>query len=135
MRQRIDRGAPTRLAKAMLARQLRQEATPAERYAWSLLRDRRILGLKFRRQHVIGGFIVDFYCAELRLVLELDGAPHEHEVPAAYDAERTRHLEATGLRVIRLRNRDVSPGRLARLLAQCARPNRTGRAPASPLST
>ncbi len=49
-----------------------------ERHAWSLLRNRRIGGLKFRRQHVIGAFIVDFYCADLRLVLELDGAPHDH---------------------------------------------------------
>ena len=47
------------------ARQLRRDATPAERHAWTLLRNRRLLGLKFRRQHVLRGFIVDFYCAEL----------------------------------------------------------------------
>jgi very-short-patch-repair endonuclease len=82
-----------------------------------------MLGLKFRRQHVIGAFIVDFYCAELRLVLELDGTPHERGARVEYDAKRTKHLEATGLRVIRMRNRDVCPERLARLLALYTRPN------------
>jgi very-short-patch-repair endonuclease len=51
--------------KLAAARQLRRDATPAERHAWTLLRNRRLLGLKFRRQHVLRGFIVDFYCAEL----------------------------------------------------------------------
>ena len=60
-----------------LARQLRREGTPMERYAWSLLRNHGVLKLKFRRQHVLHGFIVDFYCAAERLVLELEGDGHE----------------------------------------------------------
>ena len=55
------------------ARALRREATDAERFLWSLLRNRQFLGLKFRRQHPLGGYIVDFYCHEARLGIELDG--------------------------------------------------------------
>src|SRR5258708_36382892 len=66
---RVPRGR-----KFTQARELRRAATSTERYAWSLLRNRGVLGLKFRRQHVVHGFIVDFYCAAERLVLELDGA-------------------------------------------------------------
>src|SRR5437870_10841415 len=58
------------------ARELRRAATSTERYAWSLLRNRGVLGLKFRRQRVVHGFIVEFYCATERLVVELEGAPH-----------------------------------------------------------
>ena len=62
---------PTELLER--ARALRREATDAERLLWSLLRDRQFLGLKFRRQHPLGGYIVDFYCHEARLGIELDG--------------------------------------------------------------
>ncbi len=62
-----------RSLKVALAKGNRHDPTAAEAAAWVLLRDRRCLGLKFRRQHVIRGFIVDFYCAELRLAVEVDG--------------------------------------------------------------
>jgi len=75
-----------------------------------------MLGLKFRRQHVISGFIVDFYCAELRLVLELDGPQHAQRSPIEYDGARTAFLEARGYTVIRLRNRDLTRERLIRTL-------------------
>lgn len=65
----MSRLDPSKLERA---RQLRWRQTPAERRAWQLLRNRRLLGLKFRRQHRIRGFIVDFYCHELQLVLEID---------------------------------------------------------------
>ena len=55
------------------ARQLRRQSTPAERHAWTLLRNRGVLGLKFRRQHVLHGFIVDFCCLAKHIVIELDG--------------------------------------------------------------
>jgi very-short-patch-repair endonuclease len=83
-------------------------ATSPERYAWSLLRNRGVLGLKFRRQHVLHGFVVDFYCAAERLVLELEGASHAESERRAYDAARAATLEAAGYRVIRLTNRDVT---------------------------
>jgi very-short-patch-repair endonuclease len=123
LRHRIDRRPYPDAAKLALARQLRRDSTPMERHAWSLLRNRGMLGLKFRRQHVIGGFIVDFYCPALRLVLELDGAPHEHPDQAGYDRARTGWFVQRGYRVLRLRNRDVSRGKLEALLRKLtARP-------------
>jgi very-short-patch-repair endonuclease len=91
-----------------LARQLRRSPTPAERHAWSLLRNRGVLGLKFRRQHVLHGFIVDFYCLEQRLVLELEGDPHEAPARRGYDESRAALLRAGGYRVVRIRNSDVA---------------------------
>ncbi|MGH7673104.1 MAG: endonuclease domain-containing protein, partial [Gemmatimonadales bacterium] len=101
-----------------LARQLRRAATPAERYTWSLLRSRAILGLKFRRQHVLHGFVVDFYCVAQRIVLELEGDVHDEPARRAYDAARTAFLEAAGYCVIRVRNRDVTREYLESLLAR-----------------
>ena len=108
-------------AKIQLARQLRQRSTSAERKAWKLLRNRRMFGLKFRRQHPIKGFVGDFYCAKLRLVLELDGGIHNECHQAEYDQERTRILEAHDLTVIRIRNEDVSEATLRRLLSRLSR--------------
>jgi len=99
-----------------LARQLRRATTPAERHAWWLLRNRGVLGLKFRRQHVLHGFIVDFYCVAERLVVELEGDAHDGSDRQTYDAARAHLLEAAGYRVIRIRNRDVSRARLEALL-------------------
>ena len=98
------------------ARELRRDATSTERYAWSLLRNRGVLGLKFRRQHVLHGFVVDCYCAAERLVLELEGAPHVGSERRAYDTARTAILEAAGYRVIRIANRDVTRDHLTALL-------------------
>jgi len=103
--------------KTRQARELRREATLAERRVWDLLRNRRMLGLKFRRQHVVAGFIVDFYCAELRLVLELDGLGHNTPSQADYDVARAICLESRGVRVVRLKNADVSENALRLLLA------------------
>lgn len=76
------------------ARQLRREMTPAERVLWDRLRNRRFLGLKFRRQHPLGRFIADFYCAEHRLVIELDG--DVHLARREYDQARTNALQNYG---------------------------------------
>ena len=104
--------------KLAIARRLRRESTPAERHAWSLLRDRQLLGLKFRRQHVLHGFVVDFYCPAFKLVLELDGHPHDGARQAGYDAARTAWLESAGYHVIRMRNRDLTRARLQELIGQ-----------------
>ncbi len=68
--------------------------------------------LKFRRQHVLHGFIVDFYCAELRLVLELDGDHHREPSRAGYDAARSQCLVAAGYHVIRIKNRELTRERI-----------------------
>jgi very-short-patch-repair endonuclease len=97
-----------------MARQLRRDATPAEEAAWRLLRNRGVLGLKFRRQQIIEGFIVDFYCTEIRTALELDGGVHEAQTE--YDALRDAVLARAGIRVIRIGNEDVRPAVLERAL-------------------
>ena len=107
------------------ARVLRRRPAAGERTAWRILRNRQMFGLRFRRQHPIDGFVVDFYCAELRLVLEIDGAVHEKTAKASYDKARTSHLEARGLQVVRLQSRDVSESRLKELLQRL----RTNRSP------
>ena len=88
---------------------------------WALLR-KRALGVKFRRQHPIGPFVVDFFCAELGLVLELDGSVHRESVEA--DQRRDDALLSRGLIVLRFRNTDVldSPGRTLTLLASVIAP-------------
>src|SRR5262245_50855043 len=86
------------------ARDLRREMTFPEQKLWSRLSGRQFLGLKFRKQHPITPFIADFYCAELKLVIEVDGASHED---AEYDAWRTTVMEKKGLTVFRVTNDDI----------------------------
>ena len=89
------------------AKSMRHAATDAENLLWQLLRAKRFMELKFRRQQVIAPYIVDFYCHELGLVLELDGSQHNTEEGRAYDVERTKFLEALGLKVVRYWNHNV----------------------------
>ncbi len=86
------------------ARELRRKPTPAEALLWSRLR-RRQLGVRFRRQHAIDRFIVDFYCAEARLIVEVDG--DVHDLQPERDEVRQAILEALGYRVLRFRNEEV----------------------------
>jgi very-short-patch-repair endonuclease len=86
------------------AKELRQNTTDAERRLWAVLRDRRLRGYKFRRQHPIGKFIVDFACTKHRLVIEADGGQHDERMS---DARRTAWLESQGWRVIRFWNNDI----------------------------
>ena len=104
-----------------LARELRSRATPAERFAWSLLRNRGVLGLKFRRQHVLHGFIVDFCCLEAGIVLEVDGNAHDAEPQRGYDVARGAVLKASGFQVLRIANRDVTRDHLKTLLRAALR--------------
>jgi type I restriction enzyme R subunit len=89
------------------ARKLRQEQTPAEDLLWALLRNRQLLGAKFRRQHQFGEYICDFYCHEAKLVVECDGKPHSEEQRQKKDAKRDAYLRALGLKVLRFENRIV----------------------------
>jgi len=118
--------------KLALARQLRRESTPAERHAWSLLRNRRLLGLKFRRQHVLHGFIMDFYCPALKLVLELDGNPHDGATQASYDEARTTCLRSASYRLIRIRNKDLTLENLEEVVRQVLRTTACDRVPPLP---
>jgi very-short-patch-repair endonuclease len=87
------------------ARGLRETMTDAERKLWYRLRNRQLDGHKFRRQHEIDPYIVDFVCAEAMLIVELDGGQHAEQ--QKYDDRRTRHLEAKGYRVLRFWNNDA----------------------------
>lgn len=87
------------------ARTLRQSQTPAERSLWACLRNAQLEGFKFRRQHPIGCFIVDFYCAQTKLVIEVDGDSHAGQVE--YDQARTDWLKSQGYHVIRFTNQEV----------------------------
>jgi len=86
-------------------RQLRHDSNWPERIVWGVLRGGRLGGLKFRRQHPIGPYVVDFYCHDVQLVVEVDGASHEDRL--AHDRKRTAYLEQQGLRVFRVTNQDV----------------------------
>jgi very-short-patch-repair endonuclease len=96
--------------KIVRARRLRKKQTRAEYIFWQIVRDRRLLGLKFRRQHPIGSFIVDFYCHELSLVVEVDGPIHDQPNVIAYDNRRSLFLESLGLKIIRFKNDEVLYG-------------------------
>lgn len=87
------------------ARELRQQQTSTEELLWLFLRGRRLQNTKFRRQHNIGKFIVDFYCHEARLVVELDGKIHDRQ--KEQDAERDAWMMASGLTVLRFENEAV----------------------------
>jgi very-short-patch-repair endonuclease len=87
------------------ARRLRREMTVPERRLWSLLRGRRLGGIKFRRQHPVANYVADFACEQLRLIIELDGDSHTERFK--YDLDRQRAIEALGYRVLRFGNDDV----------------------------
>jgi len=87
------------------ARRLRKEMTPHERKLWYLFL--RNYPVKIYRQRIIGSFIVDFYCASARLVIEVDGSQHYESQGMAYDAERSKFLSDLGLEVLRFSNRDI----------------------------
>ena len=93
------------MSRTARARQLRRDATFAERLVWSRLRNRAVDGLMFRRQQRIGPYVVDFACLERALVVELDGG--QHAVDLARDARRTAFLEAEGYTVVRIWNHEV----------------------------
>ena len=88
-----------------IARKLRRNQTDAERTLWFRVRDRRLMGFKFRRQVPVDRYIVDFCCEESRLVIECDGGQHVER--SKEDAERTSALEAMGYLVLRFWNNDV----------------------------
>jgi very-short-patch-repair endonuclease len=92
---------------AQASRDLRKRETKAEERLWSRLRDRRLRRLKFRRQHRIPGtvYVVDFYCHQYKLVIELDGPIHDNQ--ADTDTTRQQEIEALGYRVLRFTNQDL----------------------------
>ncbi|MBS4689542.1 endonuclease domain-containing protein [Aeromonas sobria] len=97
------------------AKRLRRDATLAEQKLWQQLRNRRLAGVKFRRQMPIGPYVVDFICLEQGLVIEVDGSQHGEHVNQTHDEARTAYLNQQGFQVIRVWNNDVL-GRLNAVL-------------------
>src|SRR5690606_8369932 len=94
-------------SNAALARRLRRSQTGAEKKLWDHLRNRQLLGFKFRRQVAIDRLVADFVCLDAKLVVEVDGATHGTEAEFARDTERTGVLETLGYMVLRFHNTDV----------------------------
>ena len=96
---RIPRDKSRRLLG--FARTMRHQPTDAERKLWRILRSGRLYDYKFRRQHPVAGYILDFYCVATRLAVELDGGQHDEDSAREYDRRRTSQLMELGVRVIR----------------------------------
>ena len=98
------------------ARKLRKDLTPVEAILWQALRNKQLEGLKFRRQHPVGNFILDFYCPSCKLAIEVDGEIHDCQID--YDNGRTSRLAEYGYTVLRFSNKQVIsdlPGVLAEI--------------------
>ena len=93
--------------KVEQSRFLRTEQTAAEKEFWLMVRNKKMHGLKFRRQQIIDGFIVDFYCDSIRLCVEIDGSIHETEEQRKYDQLRDEAISLRGLKILRISNDDV----------------------------
>jgi very-short-patch-repair endonuclease len=110
-----------RSRKLAFARAMRHAPVVTERLLWDLLRDRRLSGLKFRRQVPLGRYIVDFMCPRHRLIIEADGPSHEDNL---HDEYRDAWLRSQGFRVMRFPNREIqdySDAVLAKILEACGR--------------
>ena len=90
-----------------LARELRKKQTSAEEMLWALVRNRQLLGFKFRRQHQFGDYVADFYCHDAQLVIECDGPVHEGNEQWHHDQNRDAHMIGQGLRVLRFSNGQI----------------------------
>ena len=88
-------------------KELRNNATPAERLLWGILQHSNLGGYKFRRQHSVGPYILDFYCPAAGLAIELDGDSHFTDDAVTYDQERTAYLNSLQITVLRFLNTDV----------------------------
>jgi very-short-patch-repair endonuclease len=89
------------------ARESRKDQTSAEEKLWSLLRNRRLIKRKFRRQYPIGAWVADFACPAIKLALEVDGPSHDTPDQQAWDEMKTEYLRTSGWRVIRITNADL----------------------------
>jgi len=89
------------------AKDLRKSMTEAEKILWKQLRNNKLNGLKFRRQHPLDIFIADFYCHRKKLIIELDGGIHDSPEQKEYDEGRTFELEEKGFKILRFRNEDI----------------------------
>ena len=90
-----------------IARKLRKRMTPAEKLLWTELRNRKLSGLKFLRQHPIRRYVGDFYCKDLRLIVELEGEIHDDPIQKKFDDARFDELDSYKYQILRIRNEEV----------------------------
>jgi len=109
----------TKASTQQYARELRHRTTEAEQKLWALLRNRQLKGRKFRRQHAIANYVVDFYCNESKVAIELDGDFHLET--AEYDNSRTALLNEIGVTVLRFWNDEIinDPARVLQKISDC----------------
>jgi very-short-patch-repair endonuclease len=88
-------------------RKLRQNQTNAEELVWRYLRDRQMLGYKFRRQYSVNHFVIDFYCPELKLAVEIDGASHNNPEQQKKDISRQKYVEAFNIKIVRIKDKEL----------------------------
>lgn len=88
-------------------RQLRKDQTYAEKIIWMHLRNRKMLGYKFRRQYSVDKYVIDFYCPELKLAIESDGSVHDLPEQKTYDRKRQEYLENFGIKFVRIKNEEL----------------------------
>ncbi|MBQ2796768.1 MAG: DUF559 domain-containing protein [Tidjanibacter sp.] len=88
-------------------RKLRRQSTPEEIALWKLIKGRQLGGFQWRRQFSVGPYIIDFYCPQAKLGVELDGRQHEMEEALQYDAARERYLASYGIEILRIENRAI----------------------------
>ncbi|MDY6867770.1 MAG: endonuclease domain-containing protein [Chloroflexota bacterium] len=105
MNRKTDNSKQTRVKLILCARRMRKEPTRAESLLWNELRKEKLAGFKFRRQHIIQTFIVDFYCPAAKLVIEIDGAIHMTQLE--YDQVRETDLRVMGYQILRFTNERV----------------------------
>lgn len=103
---KLFKGAGAKLFK--FSNILRKNQTEAEEVMWQNLRNRKVLGFKFRRQHPLDKYIADFYCHEAKLVIEIDGKIHNIPEQQEYDKKRSSDIEEMGIKVIRFTNKAVN---------------------------
>lgn len=110
-------------------RELRQNQTKAEEIFWQLVRNRKFQNLKFRRQHQIGHYIVDFYCDEKRLIIEFDGGVHDNPEQQKHDGTRDKFLQSSGFIILRFRNEELyeTPEKVFSKIAEMVKPSPSGR--------
>jgi len=94
-------------AQKEFRRELRKNLTPAEAKLWKYLQNSQLDGRKFRRQHSVGQYIIDFYCPKEKLAVELDGNSHFNSVNEQYDIKRGEYLNSLGINVVRFENKDI----------------------------
>ena len=123
MRGEVVRNQKVNSQKVEIAREFRKKSTPSEELVWSIIRNRKILGLKWRRQQIIDGFITDFFCAEFNIALEIDGEIHDNADVQETDLIREQVFAQKGIRTIRINNQECNVNHITKAITDTISPS------------